>query len=101
MSIDALRGQRSYRPCPQHYKSNIGVLLKQVPSAIATALASAPAGEKVKLYYVLALVSPETRQGETGTATLHHLGLCSNLWFGQMWTRKAFRHNGRPARSPF
>ncbi|EIW64030.1 antiviral helicase [Trametes versicolor FP-101664 SS1] len=48
-----------------HYKSNIGVLLKQVPSAIATALASAPAGEKVKLYYVLALVSPETRQGET------------------------------------
>ncbi|KAI0639904.1 antiviral helicase [Trametes polyzona] len=48
-----------------HYKSNIGVLLKQVPGTIATALASAPVGEKVRLYYVLAMVSPETRQGET------------------------------------
>ncbi|KAI0830808.1 antiviral helicase [Trametes gibbosa] len=48
-----------------HYKSNIGVLLKQVPGTIATALVNAPASEKVRLYYVLAMVSIETRQGET------------------------------------
>ncbi|KAH9858296.1 antiviral helicase [Lenzites betulinus] len=48
-----------------HYKSNIGVLLKQVPGTIATALTNAPASEKVRLYYVLAMVSLETRQGET------------------------------------
>ncbi|CDO73133.1 hypothetical protein BN946_scf185007.g187 [Trametes cinnabarina] len=44
-----------------HYKWNIGVLLKQAPSALATSFG----GEKVKLYFVLAMVSPETRMGKT------------------------------------
>ncbi|KAJ2987960.1 hypothetical protein NUW54_g9269 [Trametes sanguinea] len=45
----------------QHYKWNIGVLLKQAPNALATSFG----GEKVKLYFVLAMVSPETRMGKT------------------------------------
>ncbi|KAH9897909.1 antiviral helicase [Cubamyces lactineus] len=43
-----------------HYQSNIGVLLKQAPSNYATAFH----GEKTKLYWVLAMVSPETRMGK-------------------------------------
>ncbi|KAI0673626.1 antiviral helicase [Trametes maxima] len=42
-----------------HFKWNIGVLLKHAPSA----LASGSTGEKVKLYYVLAMVSRETKRG--------------------------------------
>ncbi|KAI0361085.1 antiviral helicase [Trametes cingulata] len=48
-----------------HYKSNIGVLLKQAPNALANSHPSVSSSEKVKLYYVLAMVSPETRKGET------------------------------------
>ncbi|KAI0334446.1 antiviral helicase [Cubamyces sp. BRFM 1775] len=44
-----------------HYQSNIGVLLKQAPNNYATAFH----GEKTKLYWVLAMVSPETRMGKT------------------------------------
>ncbi|KAI0652358.1 antiviral helicase [Trametes meyenii] len=43
-----------------HFNWNIGVLLKHAPSA----LASGSTGEKIKLYYVLAMVSPETKNSK-------------------------------------
>jgi hypothetical protein len=46
----------------KHFQSNLAILLKPAPSAGSTGGVL----EKVKMYYVLALVTAETKEGRNG-----------------------------------